>query len=300
MGPGARRGRQGEAAADLDALDGVDAHHGLGQEAVQLAVPHDVGAEADGHAGGPHLERAAEGVPGLAGGVDGPHHPLGRLGVGAADGRLLHRCPVRLTVDRGDDLAYGDGVGVYGDAELLQQATADGAYGNAGGCLAGGGALQDVARVVEAVLHGAREVGVAGAEAGHPLDLALERLGLHHLAPVLPIAVADEQGQGAAQGEAVADAGGDLGVVVLDLLSLGAAVAALAAPEVALHVLLGQWEAGGQPLHYDGEALAVGLAGGKEAKFRHRCDCTPRLWGSGVPASSSRSMGRASPRSPRR
>src|SRR3989304_7077389 len=120
------------------------------------------------------------------------------------------------------------------------RAAAGGARGDAGGRLAGGGALQDVAGVVEAVLHRPGDIGMAGAEAGNPFHLTLKRLRLHYLAPVLPVVVADEQGQGATQGEAVADAAGDLGVVLLDLLSLGAAVAAPAATEVALHVLLGQ------------------------------------------------------------
>jgi hypothetical protein len=51
---------------------------------------------------------------------------------------------------------------VDGDAELLEKSPADGADGHAGRGLAGGGALQDVTGVVEAVLHSAGEIGVAG------------------------------------------------------------------------------------------------------------------------------------------
>ena len=51
-----------EAVADLDALDRLDAHEGLGQQGVELAVPVDVAAEADRHAVGQHLDHAAERV----------------------------------------------------------------------------------------------------------------------------------------------------------------------------------------------------------------------------------------------
>ena len=101
MGLRAGACRNGEAAADLDPFHGVDAHDGLSQEAVQLAVPLDVRAQPDGDAGSRHLEYTAQGVAGLAGGIDSPHHALGGLGVGAADGRRLHGVPVGLAVGAG-------------------------------------------------------------------------------------------------------------------------------------------------------------------------------------------------------
>src|SRR5690606_11842773 len=60
---GARAARPLEAEAELDALDRLDGHEGLGQTAVEPGVPGDVAAEADGHAPGHDLEHAAEGVP---------------------------------------------------------------------------------------------------------------------------------------------------------------------------------------------------------------------------------------------
>ena len=50
------------AVADLDALDRLDAHQGLGEQPVELAVPVDVTAEADRQAVAEHLDDPAERV----------------------------------------------------------------------------------------------------------------------------------------------------------------------------------------------------------------------------------------------
>ena len=57
----------------------------------------------------------------------------------------------------------------------------------------------------------------------------------------------------------MADAGGHLGAVVLDLHAAAAAVAELAPREVAVDVLGLQLEAGGQALDDRGQARTVGL-----------------------------------------
>ena len=59
-----------EAQADLDALDRLHGHHGLGQPAVELAVPLGVRAQAEGQALDAHFDDAAERVAVFAGGVD--------------------------------------------------------------------------------------------------------------------------------------------------------------------------------------------------------------------------------------
>ena len=66
----------------------------------------------------------------------------------------------------------------------------------------------------------------------------------------------------------MADAGGDLGAVGLDLHAPAAAVPELAPREVAVDVLGTQLEAGGQALDDGDEAGTVGLARGYEAQ-RH-------------------------------
>ena len=59
----ARRGLRAE--ADADRLDRGNRHQRLRQPAVELAIPLHVAAEADRHAGGDHLEGAAERVAGF-------------------------------------------------------------------------------------------------------------------------------------------------------------------------------------------------------------------------------------------
>ena len=56
---GAGQRRLGEAHANFDAFDGVDAHHGLGNLAVQLGVPLDMAAQPYGQSHGDDLEHAA-------------------------------------------------------------------------------------------------------------------------------------------------------------------------------------------------------------------------------------------------
>ena len=181
--------------------------------------------------------------------VDPGDHPrLGRRDPGSAAGESSASSRERLAVGRID----GDAADLGGerpdlDPELGQERPGDAAGRDPGGRLARRGPLEDVADVVEAVLQGAGQVGVAGPHAGdrrRPLvalvggrgelaaSASLERLDLHDLGPVLPVAVADQEQDRRAEGQAVADAGQDLGAVVLDRLARAAAVAALAAGEV--------------------------------------------------------------------
>ena len=134
---------------------------------------------------------------------------------------------------------------------------------------------------------------MAGAEAGDALDLGVDGFDGHLLGPVHPVAVRDPEGDGRAEREAVADAGGDLGAVLLDLHAPAAAVAALAAGHVDGDVVLGEGQAGGEALDEGGEALAVALAGGEEAEASHQEACRS----SSAPGMGGRAMGAASPAS---
>ena len=287
VGLRAGAGSDGEPAADVDALRGVDAHHGLRDLAVELAVPLDVGAEADRHTGGPHLEGASQGVTGLTRFVDGGNHALARFAVGAANSRGLDGVPVGLAVDLRDDVADRCSVRVDSNAELLEKPPADGSDRDARGGFAGGGAFEDVADVVEAVLHRAGEVGVAGAQACDALGVSLVRADLHDFAPVVPDAVGDNHRDGAAQRAAVADAADELGVVLLQLLALRAAVAALAPLHLDGDVLLGDGHAGRDALKDGDERLSVRFAGGKETQLCHdRASAAVALLGSSFSSSS--------------
>src|SRR5690606_28545845 len=67
-----------EPEADLDPLDGLNAHHGLGDAAVELEVPLDVASQPRRHPPRPRLDDAAEGVLVLLGVADGLDHGLAR------------------------------------------------------------------------------------------------------------------------------------------------------------------------------------------------------------------------------
>ena len=145
------------------------------------------------------------------------------------------------------------------------------AGGDARGRLARARALEHVAQVVGQVLERAREVGVAGPrvlERAALLGLRRLRIGRHHVRPVRVVPVADEQGDGAAERHAVADAGEHLHRVALDLHAAAAAVAALAPPQVGVDGGAVHGQARGQALDDDGERGAVRFAGGQEAQAR--------------------------------
>src|SRR5947209_4487189 len=136
------------------------------------------------------------------------------------------------------------------------------------GRLAGAGALEHVADVAVAVLHGAGEVGVPGAGPRHFL-LRRARLGHRHAhgrLPVLPVAVGDAERDGRAERGAPADAGQDVDLIALDLHAAAAAVAALAPGEVAVDVGFGQRKAGRDAVDDGDQRLTVGFARGEEAE----------------------------------
>src|SRR5262245_66032697 len=119
-----------------------------------------------------------------------------------------------------------------------------------------------------AVLHGAREVGVARPRPRHSLGGRTGR-GLAHghgVLPVLPVPVLDGERDGAAERHAPADAGRDVCLVALDFHPPAAAVAALAAREVLVEVVLGQREARGHAVNDGGQGLPVTFTGGEESK----------------------------------
>src|SRR3954467_8329694 len=75
-----------ERVADLYALDRLDAHHGLSEQAVKSPVPVDVAPQPHRQAGGPHHEDASQRVACAPGVVYERLHLLGSFGVGAPHG----------------------------------------------------------------------------------------------------------------------------------------------------------------------------------------------------------------------
>src|SRR6516162_7840753 len=96
--------------------------------------------------------------------------------------------------------------------------------------------------------------------------------GLHgkDFFPVGPVAILDAQGHGSADRLAVADAGKNLGSILLDFLAAAAAVAQLAAVQLGVDELEVDRELGGKAGNVCEKRLSVRFAGGIE--FQH-----PRL-----------------------
>jgi hypothetical protein len=143
------------------------------------------------------------------------------------------------------------------DAERAQERLGQRPAGDAGGGLSRARALVDVGDVGEAVLPHAGEVGVAGAREVDLRDRVLHRPRVHPLLPVGVVAVGDLERHRAAQRAAVADAGGDLRGVLLDLHPPATAVAELAAGHVAVDGGEVELQARGQALDDAGQARSV-------------------------------------------
>ena len=226
----------------------------MGADAGRQAVDDDLEDPADGVAG------AERGVDfgfeaGFGFGVDAVEEDLG-AGVGGGDfgpcgGAAKFGC------------ADADDVGADVDAEFGEQHLGECSAGDAGGGLAGTGALEDVTGVREIVLEGAGEVGVAGARGSDGLVLlGVAGLDGEDLLPVLPVVVGEGHGDGCADGLAVADAGEDVGAVLLDAHAAAAAVALLPAPEFAVEERLVDGDAGGKSADEGDECFSVGFTGG--------------------------------------
>ena len=95
---------------------------------------------------------------------------------------------------------------------------------------------------------------------------AVDILHRKRFGPVFPIVIADDDGDGRADGLRVADAGDNFGAVGLDLHAPAAAVALLAAPEFAIDGVERDGNAGRKPGERGDQALAVRLPGCFETK----------------------------------
>ncbi len=146
--------------AYLDGLDGLNAHERLRQEAVELAVPMHVAAQAHGDPVGENLGHAAQRVAHLGGGLDGgDHRALGR-GNEAADGAgidaLLVPGPGPGTPGGRGGLSEADDVAHHGHPDVGEEKLGQRPRGHPSRRLASRSPLEDVARVVEPVLQHAR------------------------------------------------------------------------------------------------------------------------------------------------
>ena len=224
-----------------------------------------MGPQADGYSIDDDLNDAADGVAGFLGGIDGVDHLKFRFRVGASDRRGLDLLPVDVAVHLGANAADYQGVAANLHAKFLQQPTGHGSRRHPRRRLPCAGTLQHIPDVVVAVLHGAGEVGVAGADAGDPVNCFLHGIHAHNRGPVDPILVFDGHGDGAAEGAPVADAGNHVGPILLNLHPTAPAVAPLTARHLRPDVVLAYGKAGRHSFDDDHQALPVGFSGGKKS-----------------------------------
>ena len=151
-------------------------------------------------------------------------------------------------------------------AERAQELLGDRAAGHAGRGLAGAGALEHVANVGQPVLLRSDQVRVPGPRQVDLGDRLGDRPRVHPLLPVGVVAVDYLERDRAAERTAVTDAAGDLGLVALDLHPPAAAVAELAAAEVAVDRLTVELEAGRQTFDDAGQTGAMRLARGRQVQ----------------------------------
>ncbi len=210
--------------------------------------------------------------------VDAGDHRLGRRRVRAAHrGRIDAFEFIRSGgggVLRDAHASDVDDVADDADADRVEQLRRERARDDARRGLTRRGTLQRVTDVIEPVLQRADEVGVTGPGPGEPTATAgcahgVEvgaRLGIHRLAPLGPLGVVDEHGDGAAERATVADSTDDLDAVDLEVHAGRATVAVATARELDVEHGGGDGQAGREPLHGRDERRTVGLPGGQQSQ----------------------------------
>jgi len=94
------------------------------------------------------------------------------------------------------------------------------------------------------------------------LDLLLHRPRVHAVGPVGVVAVLDQQRDRATERAAVPNSAPDLGAIGLDLHAAAAAMAELAAGQIAVDIVGGQFDPRRDPFDQGDETGAVRLTGG--------------------------------------
>ena len=106
---------------------------------------------------------------------------------------------------------------------------------------------------------------------------------VHRVLPVVPILVADQEGDRAAERLAFAHAGEDLGAIRFDHHPSSASVSTLTAPQIRGDGIGIDREAGGKSFEYRDERLAMRLACGQKTQHRlvilHELSATSRRAG---------------------
>ena len=185
-----------------------------------------------------HLEHAAERLVGLAQPVDLGDHRLARLGVEAPDRRLVDVLEVLRASGRPARGASTPVIWITCEKTSTpssrRNALATAPPATRAAVSRALARSRTFRTSVSPYFCVPDEVGVAGPRQVDLGDRRLDRPRVHPLLPVRVVAVGDLERDRAAERPAVADAAGDLDLVALDLHPAAAAVAELAAGEIAV------------------------------------------------------------------
>ena len=253
--------------ADLDRLHGRDAHQGLGEQAVEAAVPVGVAAEPDGDAVADDLGDATERVPSLAAALISPTIASSASRRNSGPPRRRRRRDPRDAAARRAAPRPADRDDVAHDrhAELRKERLGERARRDTGRGLAGRRPLEHVAGVGEAVLLHPGEVGVARAWRGEDRR-RLAGLGRHLPLPFRPLGVRDLDRDRRAERPAVTHAADDDDLVALDAHAGAPPVAEPPSGELDADLVDRERQPGGQALDDDDERTTVGFPGREEAE----------------------------------
>ena len=232
-----------------------------------------IGAESDRQTLHHYFKDSANGVPRLARLINASDHARLRDRIRAAQRALLRlfaRPRARLWVHGHTADLRGERPDLH--AERAEQRLRHTPRGNARRGLARRCALEHIANIIKAVLECAGEIRVSWANAGdgdcalRPFCSTCGKLGrifgaqwlhLHHARPVLPVAILNQQQDGGAERESVSDAAANARVVLFNLLTRSATVAALSALQVNGDRHFGERNSSGHPLDDDAEFRPV-------------------------------------------
>ena len=219
MGLAAAARRGDEAVAELDALHRLDAHERLGEEAVDAAVPVDVGAEPGGDAVPEDLDDTAERVAGRGGGLDlGDHRRPRRRGRSSAPARRRPSRGRRAWVGarRRHGRAERDDVAEHLDAELAEQRLGERSRRRRGRRSRGRSPRSRTSRASSKPYFCMPTRSACPGRGWLERLLGAARRGRHLLLPLRPLGVADDDRDRGAEGAAVADAAEELELVLLE------------------------------------------------------------------------------------
>ncbi len=240
--------RRPESVADLETLhssDGTDPFGETGAQLVKAGFSHACGQSAD-HA----FHHAAAGILPFSALVQISFRKGGGFGIRHVDCIFLHLRQVK-TVRMDGYGTDGPGIGVYGDAKLLQKLCRHCAGRHPSDGLSAGG-TSAACIVAEAVFAVVGVVCVSGAVIRSDL-------------PVIPGAlrsIADHQGDGSAGGHSLEDAREDLHGVVLLSRCREPGLPRFSAIQIDLDILLCKGEPGRAAVDDDADASAMGFSPG--------------------------------------